>query len=72
MNFITLSTFEERGFQFQEVQLSTNPLEYNMTITALASLENNNTAIQCMSRGSVINQVAASAIVRLIIASKYE
>ena len=54
--------YERKGFNFSEVRIDTQ--EYNLTISVVASLDINNTDIQCQIG------VHSSQIAKIIIASE--
>ena len=60
--------FERRGFNFFRVRIATQ--EYNVTISVVASLDINNTDIQCQAVTFNPTQVQNSQTAKLIIASE--
>ena len=55
--------YQEKGFVQQKVRVNpeNTPAEYNISLTALGSLENNNTHIICRAYGTNPGEVRRSA-----------
>ena len=60
--------FERRGFKFSHIRIGTQ--EYNLTISIVASLDINNTDIQCQAVSFNPDQEQDSQTAKLIIASE--
>ena len=71
MGFGNEATFIERGFVFQKERVHTSDDETqninDLTMTVLATIENNNTMIKCLSTGDV---TVTSDVVNLTVIGK--
>ena len=66
-----INNFQQRGFVQKKVKVNpeNTPNEFNITLTALGSMENNNTVIQCRTYGTDPGEVKRNAA--LIVAGTY-
>ena len=65
---VAYGRFERRGFNFSHIHIGTQ--EYNLTISIVASLDINNTDIQCQAVSFNPFQVQKSQTAKLVVASE--